>query len=183
MKKEFQVKIEYRAFFLRPDIPPEGIPRPERYNRPDSPVQKFAEEAGIVMNRPAIVPYTRFALEATEYAKRQGLGEEFHMKAYDAYWRDGVDLGKVENLKPIAESVGLPWSELASHLEHRTYQEAVEGQYQEALQVGVTGIPAYVIGRFFFTGAQPYEMFRQVAERALLRIESGEDPSADSAGE
>ena len=135
------------------------------------------------MNRPAIVPYTRFALEATEYAKRQGLGEEFHMKAYDSYWREGVDLGKVENLKPIAESVGLNWRELAEHLEHRTYQDAVEGQYQEALQVGVTGIPAYVIGRFFFTGAQPYEMFRQVAERALLRIESGEDASADSAGE
>ena len=49
-------------------------------------------------------------LEATEYAKLKGVGEEFHMAAYEAYWREGVDLGKVENLKPIGESVGLDWS-------------------------------------------------------------------------
>lgn len=127
------------------------------------------------MNRPAITSYTRLALEATEAAKRAGLGEEFHEATYAAYWGDGVDLGKVENLKPIAEKVGLDWTDLSHHLEHRTYQQDVENQYQEALKVGVTGIPAYVIGRFFFMGAQPYDLFKQVAERALKRIEEGED--------
>jgi predicted DsbA family dithiol-disulfide isomerase len=127
------------------------------------------------LNRSERTPYTRYALEATEAAKQLGKGEEFHHAAYLAYWRDGVDLGKTENLKPIAESVGLDWSEVSRHLEHRTYAQAVEEQYQEALGIGVTGIPAYVIGRFFFMGAQPYDLFKQVAERALQRIKDGVD--------
>ena len=96
--------------------------------------------------------------------------------AYRAYWGEGVDLGKPENFKPIADEVGLDWPTLEKHLEHRTYKEEVEKQYQEALNVGVTGIPAYVIGRFFFVGAQPYDVFKQVAERALKMIEEGDDP-------
>jgi predicted DsbA family dithiol-disulfide isomerase len=140
----------------------------------------MAKEAGLVMNRPAITPSTRLALEATEYAKLHGLGEEFHMAAYEAYWRDGVDLGKVENLKPIGDTVGLDWTDMSQHLEERTHRESVEHQYQEALGVGVTGIPAYVLGKYFFTGAQPYEMFKEVAERALLLTEQGANEESNS---
>ncbi|MBI4236220.1 MAG: DsbA family oxidoreductase, partial [Chloroflexi bacterium] len=61
--------MDYRAFLLRPDIPAEGIPRPESYNRPNSPIKRYADEVGLVFNRPPIIPYTRLALEATEYAK------------------------------------------------------------------------------------------------------------------
>ena len=157
-------------------MPPEGIARPERYNNPNSPVQQAAEAAGIVMNRPERVPYTRLALEATEAAKQAGAGEAFHEAAYRAYWGDGVDLGVVENLKPIAEEVGLDWPTMHKHIEDRTYKEEVERQYQDALNIGVTGIPAYVIGRFFFVGAQPYDVFKQVAERAITMMEEGEDP-------
>ena len=140
----------------------------------------MAEEVGLVMNRPPIVPSTRLALEATEYAKQHGVGEAFHMAAYEAYWRDGADLGKVENLKPIGESVGLDGHDLSAHLEQRTHRESVEQQYEEARGVGVTGIPAYVLGRFFFTGAQPYDLFKQVAERALMPREQDGDAEGDS---
>ena len=126
------------------------------------------------MNRPEWTPNTRLALEATEAAKQAGMGEAFHEEAYRSYWGDGVDLGKVENLKPIADTVGMDWSVLSHHLENRTYRDAVEKQYQDALKIGVTGIPAYVIGRFFFVGAQPYDVFRQVTERALKMMEEGD---------
>ena len=140
----------------------------------------MAKEAGLVMNRPALTPSTRLALEATEYAKVHGVGEEFHMAAYEAYWREGMDLGNVENLKSIGEGVGLDSNDLSQHLEDRTHRESVEHQYQEALGAGVTGIPAYVLGKLFFTGAQPYELFKQVAERALINAEQDTDAEGDS---
>ncbi len=169
------MEIDYRAFFLRPDLPPEGMPRPEKYNNPNSPVQRAAEEAGILMNRPAIVPYTRLALEATEAAKSLGQGEKFHELAYASYWEDGTDLGKIDNLKPIVEAAELDWDTVKQHIEQRTFKEDVEKQYEEALKVGVTGIPAYVIGNYFFMGAQPYEVFKQVAEKALKHMEENQD--------
>ena len=62
-------------------------------------------------------------------------------------------------------------SSIQDHLANRTFKEEVEKQYEEALKVGVTGIPAYVIGNYFFMGAQPYEVFKQVAEKAIKNIE------------
>lgn len=165
------MQVDYRAFFLRPDTPPQGIPRPQSSGRPtNSPMRAAAEEAGLVMNRPPITSYTRLALEATEYAKNTPFVDAFHEEAYRIYWTDGKDLGRLEVIREVAERVGMDWSELCAHLEARTYKEEIERQHQEAMQVGVTGIPAFVLGRYFFMGAQPYELFKEVAERAMGEI-------------
>ncbi len=41
------------------------------------------------------------------------------------------------------------------------------GDFQEATNLGVHGIPAFLIGRYLFTGARPYQDFQAVVERVL----------------
>jgi predicted DsbA family dithiol-disulfide isomerase len=43
----------------------------------------------------------------------------------------------------------------------------VQQQYQEALAHGINGIPAFTIGKYLFTGAHPYEFFKQVMDKVL----------------
>lgn len=128
-----------------------------------------------MMRRAGLTPYTRLALEASEYAKTTGLFEPFHKGLYHAFWAEGKDLGKIDVVREVGEAVGLDGSELTRHLESRSYKEIIEAQYAEALQIGVTGIPAFIIGRFFFMGAQPYELFQQVAQRAQAKMEEEKD--------
>ena len=40
-------------------------------------------------------------------------------------------------------------------------------QYHEALGYGIRGIPTFVIDNLLFTGAQPYEVFQRVMDKAL----------------
>ena len=169
--------MEIKPFLLRPDIPKGGNPRPLKEGEsPDhlsEPLKTYAEEAGLIMRRPPLTSYTMFALEATEYAKEYGQEDPFHRGLYRAFWEDGLDLGDLDVIKGVTDHCGLDWPELKQRLESRHYEESVTNQFQEAVSMGVRGIPAFLIGNIMFTGARPYEVFQAVMGKVL------EAPAAD----
>lgn len=173
--------MEWQAFDLRPDTPPQGIPRSDRpgEKRISMPVDghlgEAAAEAGLIMKRAPIVAYTRPAMQATEYAKSQGKFDEFHLALFKAYWEEGTNLGDIQALQKLGASVGLNAAELGTALQEGHYAQAVEDQVELAREIGITAIPAFIVGRYLFMGAQPYDFFKMVMERAL------EDQAKDTA--
>ena len=107
-----------------------------------------------------------YILEATEYAQQHGQFDSFHLAAYKAYWEQGKDLGDMAVIQGIALECGLYWPELSDCLQSYYYKDTVVGQYQEAIDLGIRGIPAFLIGNQLFTGAQPYEIFKLALSRA-----------------
>jgi len=118
------------------------------------------------MRRPARTSYTMYALEATEYAQQMGQFDAFHLAAYKAYWEDLSDLGNLDVIREIALKCGLDWPELSQRLESGFYRETVMAQYQQALDLGIRGIPSFIVGNQLFTGAQPYEVFHMALAKA-----------------
>ncbi len=125
------------------------------------------------MRRSPVIPYTRPAMEAGEFAKSKGLFDPYHRALFKAYWEAGRNLGETGVLLEQAERVGLDSRELATALEEGRYTETVEGQVQFARSVGINGIPAFIIDRYLFTGAQPYPIFKQVMDKVLEEREAG----------
>ena len=120
------------------------------------------------MRRSSIIPYTRPAMAATEYAKEQGLFDPYHRGLFKAYWEDGKNLGDKTVLLDTAESAGLDRKELASALETGKYDQEVESQVRFAHEAGITGIPAFIVdNKYLFTGAQPYPVFKQVMDTVI----------------
>ena len=161
---------------MKPDTPEGGVPRPlrpgESGDQMGEPIRTYAEEAGLVMRRAPITPYTLYALEATEYAQQQGRFYDFHLAAYKAYWEDARDLGDKEVIRDIALKTGLDWQELSERLESGYYRATVLGQYRQAVELGIRGVPAFLIGNVLFTGAQPYDVFKMAIARAGLAPET-----------
>lgn len=170
------MKIELQAFLLRSDIPPEGMPRTDTEDKPSDqklkePLHTAAVEVGLTkMRRPAMIAYTLPSLEATEYAKEQGKCEEFHRACYKAYWEGLENIGQLGVLEGIATDCGLDWSQLKERLESAYYRETVLQQYKAGLDMGVRGIPAFIIGNNGFMGAQPYEAFQRAAQEAMSLV-------------
>jgi predicted DsbA family dithiol-disulfide isomerase len=173
--QEYPIRVVGRAYLLRPDTPKEGLRRQPRPGETDTelaePLRSHARESSLVMRPPRVTPNTMFALEATEYAQQQGKFLEFHQAAYRAYWEDGKDLGDLAVMEELAAATALDWAELRERLEGHHYTAAVMGQYQEARQHGIQGIPTFLMGNLLFTGAHPYPVF-QAAMRRLL----GQEP-------
>ena len=46
-------------------------------------------------------------------------------------------------------------------------------QFQEAVGLGIRGIPAFVMGDVVFTGARPYPVFKAVMDKVLEQRVSG----------
>lgn len=167
--------MQGRAFFLRPDTPAEGRAREPKPGEEDGllaePLRTYAAEAGLIMRRPSLTPYTILVQEATEYAQEQGQFDTFHRAAYKALWEEDKNLGDMTVIQEIAEGCGLNWPEMSRRLESGHYRTTVQQQYQQAMDMGIHGIPGFLMENFLFTGAQPYDVFKMAANRALSQME------------
>jgi predicted DsbA family dithiol-disulfide isomerase len=177
LAEEYELDIDFCAFDLRPGTPPEGIARREAYAGRTYPpgyvdnLLQTAKEAGIEMKRPAIVPNTRKAHEATEFARGHGKLLEFHRAAMHAYWVEERNIGDVEVLCEVAAVCGLDADGLREALADGWYAGEVKEQMEWARSVGVTGIPTTILeDRFALVGAQDYDVFRDVARRVLEKV-------------
>mgnify|MGYP000209194659 CR=1 FL=1 len=174
LKEEYNVDVEWRPFYLYWDVPLEGAELPDyvkraRANGSEERLQAIASSYGMDFQSTARIYNTRLAHEATEYAREHGAANEFHKTLFRKVYAEGYDPSKWDVLRATAEEVGLNADEMQPRLENGHYTEYVAEQVRWAQQVGVSGVPTYVIDdRYAIVGAQPYEAFKN----ALTQIKS-----------
>lgn len=140
------------------------MPRPQKPgegNELSGGVKSLSEEIGLKMKRPPFIACSRPALEAAAYAREQGKFDQFHFAVFRAYWEDGKNIGLRSVLRDIAERCGLNANEMERCLDEGRYTRTIERQNEEARAMGITGIPAYIIGDYLIVGAQSYRVFQQ----------------------
>lgn len=173
------VEIQYHTFFLNPTIPPEG------YNFRDYmsakgggrvPIEQwFAEprdagqRAGVTFNFEKIMAAPNTTLSHQLIALAPPPQQEALMDAiYAAYFEHGQNIGDADVLVAIAEKHGMDGVDVRQQLENNTTRTAVLAAYQQAQQLGVTGVPFFVFnGRLALSGAHPPETILQVMHQAI----------------
>jgi predicted DsbA family dithiol-disulfide isomerase len=186
LKAEHNVDVEWRPFYLYFDVPLEGRELPEHVRRAraagsEERLRQIAETYGMEFVSTKRIYHTRRAHEATEYAREhgnparsnspihrdeRGKGNEFHKVVFRKVYAEGQDPSQWEVLRTAAEEVGLDADEMQREVENEKYMAAVVDQVRWAYQIGVTGVPTYVIdNRYAIVGAQPYEVFKGALEQ------------------
>jgi predicted DsbA family dithiol-disulfide isomerase len=70
----------------------------------------------------------------------------------------------------IAEQVGLNVDQAREVLVSRESRDAVDADWQRCRELGVTGVPTFVVGGQGVVGAQPYEVLeRMLVEAGAVR--------------
>jgi predicted DsbA family dithiol-disulfide isomerase len=178
LKEEHHVEVEWRPFYLYFDTPPEGKDLPEhvkraRANGSEERLRQIAESYGMEFVSTKRIYNTRLAHEATEYARVYGKGNEYHKVVFRKVYAEGQDPSQWEVLRSAAEEVGLDADEMQREVEAEKYLAAVVDKVRWAYQIGVTGVPTYVINnRYAIVGAQPYEVFKGALEQIANQKES-----------
>ncbi|MFL6160542.1 MAG: DsbA family protein [Marmoricola sp.] len=99
-----------------------------------------------------------------------------------AYFEQVANVADAETLTRIATQVGLDADRVREVLAGDEYAAAVEHDSTEAVALGATGVPFYVIDRKYgVPGAQPVETFVQVLERAWAETHPALDLVGDGA--
>jgi predicted DsbA family dithiol-disulfide isomerase len=161
--------VTWLPFELHPEYPPGGLPRADLIARYGDSFherlgERFAEEGLEYNPNPDVIPNSFDALRLTELARDLGRHEEIHDRLMDAYWSHGVDIGTRDELRRLLHD--LPAGDVERVLATDEYRDRVRASTSEAISVGVTGVPAWVIdGKLLVPGAQPREVFEQVFEQ------------------
>jgi predicted DsbA family dithiol-disulfide isomerase len=173
LRQEHGVKVEFVHFPLHPDTPAQGKSLQELFAGRGYDIAKMQAQMRARMAAEGL-PYgerkmtynSRLAQELGKWADTQPGGGAIHDALFRAYFVDGKNIGDLPVLVEIAESVGLSAVKAREVLEKRTFESAVDADWDKARAYGVTGVPTFVAGQQGVVGAQPYEVLERLVTEA-----------------
>lgn len=131
-------------------------------------VTDMAKTVGLQYNfDKTVVANTFRAHQFTHFAKSKGKQNEAEEILFHAYFIEGLNIDDLGVLAQLADKIGLDTAELRTAIENGTYKDAVSQDMYEARQVGVQGVPFFLIdGKYAISGAQESSTFLKTLEKA-----------------
>ena len=179
---EHPFEIAWHPFQLNPDMPAEGVEkRPYLVKRLGGEakvdaiherLREIAKAAGVAMDpdKPEMLPNTMNAHRMIHWAGIEGKQAAMVSSLFRAYWRDGRDIGDVEELCDIAEEIGMDPVAVARLLATDADLDDLRARDVDARKKGVTAVPTFLIAQqYVVSGAQPPEVWAQVIEELVVK--------------
>jgi predicted DsbA family dithiol-disulfide isomerase len=175
-----QVEIEWHSFQLDPDFPKgEAIPSTsylaQRKNYPIEQINAIQQQLttsakvyGIDFQFEKALSFNTIDVHRLwQWSKNLGKSSELKEALMKAYFSDGIDLSKEENILQVVENCGLDKLEAESILKSNQFSNEVDQDIYHASQIGVRGVPFFVLNnQFAISGAQDDSVF----ENAFLKL-------------
>ena len=165
--------MELVHFPLHPETPSEGRSLEELFAGRGVDIEAMytrmkglMDDEGLPYGRRTHTYNSRLAQELGKWADTSDKGDAFHDAMYRAYFVDARNIGDAEALLEVAEAVGLATDEARQVLETRSFEAAVDADWAKSRELGVTGVPTFVVGGYGVVGAQPYEALEQLLRQA-----------------
>jgi len=176
-----KIKTEWKSFQLDRSLPVEGLsistteylikhkgmPAQQIDGMLDYLKQKGAD-VGIDFRQDISIQANTFtAHRLIHFAQSKGKGNEIEEALFSAHFTEGRNVGEIEVLTELAENIGLDKTEVNTLLNSEEKTEEVEKDIQEAQELGIHGVPFFVIDRKYgISGAQPIEVFIETLTKA-----------------
>jgi predicted DsbA family dithiol-disulfide isomerase len=177
--------IHWRAFFLDPAVPPEGIDRAEyfaaRFGDSAPPAFDAVIEAGelegirFAFDKIARVPNTLDSHRLIRWSASVGarVQDTVVNLLFHCYFEEAVDIGDCDVLVGIAKAAGMDAAQVGELLASNEDMEAIQEEDALARAMGVGGVPCFLVNqRYALMGAQDPDrfltLFDQIAARGAV---------------
>ena len=177
----FEFEKEYFPFELNPHIPEEGADYREyfckkygsdaKFQEVTAHVKKVAAAEGLEFNAEMQhrYPNTRNAHRVILMAREENRQDDVVEALFRAYFTEGFDLTKNENLIRIAVGAGMNGDKVDMLLQSNTGKVEIEIAETELQRLGITSVPLFIIqDKFPLSGAQSVEAFTKTFEEAAF---------------
>lgn len=176
---EEKVEVQMKSFLLDPSTPEDSNETvysalSKKYGMTEQEVRKMtqnvvsrAKEVGLEYDFDNMKNANTLASHRlAKWVETKGKEKEFNEKLFHAYFIEGKHIGKKEILLALVEEVGLNKKEAEEILNNSTFKGEVEQDINEAMQLGVRGVPFFVINnKYGISGAQPQSVFKETIEK------------------
>lgn len=176
---EDKVDVELKSYILDPTTPEDSDETvysalSKKYSMSEAEVKKMtqnvvnrAKEVGLEYDFDNMKNANTFASHRlVKWAETQNKAKEFSERLFQVYFLEGQHIGKREVLLKLIEEVGLNREEAKKVLNSTAYTNEVNQDINEAMQLGVRGVPFFVINqKYGISGAQPQAVFKDNIEK------------------
>lgn len=155
------------SYELHPETPPEGISLKESFpqmniQEKQDQLNKMGAPYGITFNNLSRVVNTHLALQASEFARDEGKFHEYHEKLLYANYNEGKDIGDINVLLELAQSINLDPQKLKSALDEKSYEARLLEVQDQAEEDQIMATPTVIINdQYRIVGAQSLQTFRK----------------------
>lgn len=174
-----EVEVEWKSFQLDPSLDPKETQNTIQYFRekkgfPEAQaaqmlgqVTQMGKGAGIDFNfEQTLITNTFSAHKLLHLAKKHNKSNEMEEALFIAHFIDGKNVGDVEVLVALAESLGIDKEETRQAVTTDQLDYEVNQDIQEARNNGISGVPFFVLnGKYAISGAQPAEVFENALQQ------------------
>ncbi|MCW8865027.1 MAG: DsbA family protein [Colwellia sp.] len=115
-------------------------------------IARFAKRLNIPLTPPPPTTDPTIAGAASILAEEKGLLRPFIIEVMHKEWAEGLDIGDPEVLFAAGEKIGLNRNEIAEAIVNENKLKKLHNNAEEAAQIGVIGVPTFVIGEQIFWG-------------------------------
>ena len=106
-----------------------------------------------------------------KFAEKQGKGDNYHKAVFEAYFLKAENIGELDVLGTIAESIGLNRADFLASLTDTDLDNEVTQDVMTAYQYQIRGVPALIFeNKFYLPGAQPYPELVRYVEQIEQRL-------------
>ena len=131
-------------------------------------VTNMAQEVGLSYDfDKAVVANSFDAHRLVQLAKVNGKGDAMEEQLFKAYFTKGKNIADHSTLIQLAATIGLDKDAVDKVLSSKEYTDAVERDINESQQIGVRGVPYFVLNdRYAVSGARATETFLGALNKA-----------------
>jgi len=174
LTERFDLKVDHRYLEIHPDTPSEGMPlselgyAPDQWSRMMAHLSRMAEEENIPLAEREFTTNSHRALLLAEAAKEEG-EEAFgalNERLFAAFFSEGRNIGDEAVLRTLADEAGVSPDTVERAWREPSYENTLGANRAIAAQLGITGVPTYLIGNRILVGAVPKERLLEAAQEA-----------------
>ena len=116
-------------------------------------LERWAKHYGIqTPNNPHFPINTIRLMRGAIAAERLGVFPAYHSAIFDAFWREGFNLGEAAVVREVIERAGLDAERIVAASEDQAVKDALRIATEAAVARGVFGAPTFFIGDQMFWG-------------------------------
>ena len=178
-RKDQNIKVNWRSFLLNPDFPPSGIDQntylsskfgsESRIRRVYGNITDVGLSVDIRFNFNTIrhTPNSIDTHRLVHFAGAEGKSEIALDALFENYFVEGKNIGDLNVLMAIANSIGLDTHAFVAHLESSKGIAEIYDANARAHRLGVNGVPSYVFnGSLVISGAQETNVLAKMLDAA-----------------
>lgn len=174
------ISVEWKSFQLNPNMKTEPDKSINQYlaeikgwsieqaQAMNQSVVEIAKQVGLEYNMDKAVVANSFdAHRIVQLAKTKGKGDAMEERLFKAYFTEGLNIADHQTLVKIGSEIGIDTTEITEVLTSTAFAEEVNNDVYEAQQLGIRGVPFFVIDRKYgVSGAQESETFINALNKA-----------------